>query len=99
MVIISIGLILYLKAELIPMPPEGFLITITKKTDIEFHRAKVVFDILLILVSGTLSLIFFKKLNGVREGTVLAGIFIGKIIGIMEVRFSKQINSLKKFLE
>ena len=40
---------------------------------------KVVFDLTLVCISVILSLLFLGRLDGVREGTVAAAIFVGLI--------------------
>jgi uncharacterized membrane protein YczE len=98
MAIIAIGVILYLRAQLVPMPAEGFTIAIRVLTGKEFYKIKTIFDTSTAVLSSILSLIFLGKLMGVREGTILAAIFIGKIIGLFEKRFGKQINKIENFI-
>lgn len=96
MVIIAIGVILYLRAQLVPMPAEGFSIAIRVLTEKEFYKIKTIFDTSTAVLSSILSFIFLGKLMGVREGTIMAAIFIGKIIGFIEKRFGKQIDNIIK---
>jgi|SRR6056297_555896 len=99
MIFISIGVILYLKANIIPMPPEGLILALNKKTEVEFHRIKITADFVMVITAVVISLIFIKKIIGVREGTILAAFFIGKIIGFIEVKFKNQIIKLEEFLK
>lgn len=96
--IIAMGVILYLKAELVPMPAEGCMIAIRVLFDKEFYKIKMAVDSSFVLLASVLSLIAFHELIGVREGTILAAIFIGKIIGIFEKRFSKQLKAVENFI-
>ncbi|MDP3387036.1 MAG: DUF6198 family protein [Eubacteriales bacterium] len=96
--IIAMGVMLYLKAELVPMPAEGCMIAIRVLLDKEFYKIKMAVDSSFVLLASILSLIAFHELIGVREGTILAAIFIGKIIGIFEKRFGKQLKAVEDFI-
>ena len=48
----------------------------------KFHTCKLGFDITLVLLSVAASFLGLKRLVGVREGTVIAAVFLGPIIGI-----------------
>lgn len=98
MILISIGIILYLRANILPMPPEGFMLAIQVITGKEFHKVKTVVDTCLVLTATALALIFLGGFVGVREGTIIAAVFIGKIMGIIEKIFKKQIDALVRFM-
>jgi uncharacterized membrane protein YczE len=99
MILVAVGIIFYLRAEIIPMPAEGCMIAIQKITKKEFYKIKYSFDVSMVLVSIVLSILFLGGLNGVREGTIIAAIGIGKIIGFMERRFKSQIHRLVRFIQ
>ncbi len=98
MIFIAIGIILYLRANILPMPPEGFMLAIQVITGKEFHKIKTVVDTGLVLTATAFALIFLGGFVGVREGTIIAALFIGKIIGIIEKIFKKQIDALVRFM-
>lgn len=98
MTLISIGIILYLRANILPMPPEGLMLAIQVVTKKEFHKVKTVVDTCLVLTATALALIFLGGFVGVREGTIIAAIFIGKIMGLIEKIFKKQIDALVRFM-
>ncbi|MCL1992663.1 MAG: DUF6198 family protein [Spirochaetes bacterium] len=81
LILIPIGLSLYLEAKLVPMPSEGVLLTIIQKwPDITFSRLKIIFDCVLVASSILLTLIFLGSVQGVREGTVITAILVGKLM-------------------
>ena len=41
------------------------------------------FDVTVTVIAIVLSLIFFHGLNGIREGTVLAALGVGKVLGVV----------------
>lgn len=96
---LAIGLTLYLRADIMPMPAEGFIIALQKNIDKEFYKIKYTVDTLLVLISVVLSFIFLGKLDGVREGTLIAALLIGRTMGFIENKFKKQVTSLVAFIE
>jgi uncharacterized membrane protein YczE len=46
-----------------------------------------------------LSLLFLGGFAGVREGTIIAALGIGKIIGVLEKKFHRQISGIVEFVE
>ncbi len=96
--IISFGLVLYLKAEILPMPPEGFVMTLRGLLGMEFHKLKVIFDISLITLSIAIALSQTGTLSGVREGTILSAFLIGRTMGIYEKLFKSHFQKLDLFL-
>ena len=94
LVLISIGIIFYLTANIIPMPAEGLILSITKVTNIPFGRGKIIFDSTSVTLAALLLIIFIGNIIGLREGTLIAALAVGKLIGF----FSQWIkNPLSKF--
>lgn len=87
LVLIAIGIIFYLAANVIPMPPEGFVLALQRVTKVPFSRVKVLFDVTSVSLAGLLLIFFHGNVIGLREGTVIAALGVGKLIGI----FSKWI--------
>lgn len=82
-VMIGIGIYIYLQANLIPLPAEGVVMALKKKTVFQFHNIKVGFDLTMVIASLVISLLFFQKIHGIGVGTILASIFIGKVVGVV----------------
>lgn len=94
LVLIAVGIIFYLTADLIPMPAEGLILAVNKVTKIPFGKGKIVFDVTSVSLAALLLIIFNGEIVGLREGTLIAAFGVGKLIGI----FSKWIKSpLSKF--
>ena len=83
-VLISIGVALYVDTDLIPMPAEGLALAISKKTGISFPNMKMILDCSFVALGALLSVLFLHKLMGVREGTVLAALLVGKVMGLLQ---------------
>lgn len=86
---VSIGLMFYLAADIVPQPAEGIMLAIGKKTGMELSKIKVMFDCFVVVIAVVISLISFGDIKGVREGTILAAIFIGKMLGILNKKYKK----------
>lgn len=79
-VFIAVGISLYVGAGLVPMAMEGLTLVITQKygKGKSFHDVKVFVDGAVVCVSVVLSFVFLGGLYGVREGTVLAALLVGR---------------------
>ena len=90
-VFLGLGLSLYVQTELIPLPLEGLALAVTEKLGrFPLFAVKRALDISLLLSSAALSLVFLRHLEGVREGTVFAALFTGKLMGIFQKHISLQ---------
>lgn len=82
-VLIGIGVYLYLEAKLVPLPAEGVMMALKEKTIFEFHNIKMGFDVTTVVIAVIISFIFLENISGMREGTIIAAILVGKVIGIL----------------
>lgn len=89
--LVAFGLMLYLAADIVPQPAEGVILAIHRKTGIEFSKMKVLFDSTVVMLAALISVIGLGRLQGVREGTVIAAICIGKILGVLNQKYRKSI--------
>jgi uncharacterized membrane protein YczE len=79
--LVAFGLPLYLDTNLMRMPIEALTYAIVYKLQrSSFHQIKVILDCILVLISVALTLSVLGEVVGVREGTVLSAIFVGKLI-------------------
>jgi len=79
--LIATGIILFIDAKLVSLPPEGLVQAITEiKPPWSFHSVKIVVDSALVAIAILLSLLFLGSIYGVREGTVLSAVLVGKAI-------------------
>lgn len=81
-ILVALGVTLYMGADLMPMPAEGVMLAITQLTGISFHKVKMIFDTAVVIISVAVGLIFAGRILGVREGTVLSALFVGKLVGV-----------------
>ena len=80
-VLIAIGISAYMGVKLINMPMEGLTAAIASKLPkAKFHNVKVVVDCVAVGTGISLSFVFLGGLFGIREGTVISAMAIGKVI-------------------
>lgn len=83
-VLIGIGVFFYIKPNYIPIPSEGVAKTLVQisKGKLQFPNAKVTVDCSLVVIAIALGLVMRGEIAGVREGTVITALFVGKMVGV-----------------
>ena len=94
--LVSAGVMLYLSPQLLAMPGEGLCLAVTKKTGKSMGTVKTFFDCSVVLLSVAASLLYFRGLVGVREGTVISALLVGFVLRLLQQAFQK---SLLRFVE
>ncbi len=92
--VLGFGVYLEVLANVAMLPGESFVRAVTAVCRTEFGTTKVAFDVSMTVMAGVLSLLFFGRLNGVREGTVAAAL----LVGLIARRFSSLLRMLKPAL-
>lgn len=80
--LISIGVFLYLSAKLIPQPMEGLCLAIEKKSGWQYSNIKICSDCTLVAIAALISYIGCGRIVGIREGTVITMVSVGKILDL-----------------
>lgn len=93
-VLIALGVLLYMDVQLVPMPMEGLSSTIAKKINKPFPTMKMAIDCLVVLIGVVLSFVFLGKLDGIREGTIITAILVGKLIAILKKPISPVVQKI-----
>ena len=79
--LIGFGLVLYIDVQLAPMPPEGLVGCLAAKRNKPFPKVKTLFDCASVLVGLILSFAFLGKSIGIREGTIITALLVGRLMG------------------
>ena len=87
LILIAIGILFYLTSNVIPMPSEGLVLAVQRATKVPFSRVKVLFDVTSVSLAGILLIFFYGNVVGLREGTVIAALGVGKLIGVFSKWF------------
>ena len=88
-VILALGIWIQLKGSVAMLPGEAMNRAISKVTGRRYENIKILFDILYIVLSAVICLIFLGKLEGVREGSIIAALAVGSIIKVYNKLFDK----------
>ena len=81
--LIAIGLKMYMAAEIVPQAADGLVSTIARKKGKKTADVKNVFDLCSVGVSAFLSWIFRGKIEGIREGTLICALGVGRVLALL----------------
>lgn len=93
-VLIGFSLVLYIDVKIAPMPAEGLVACIAEKLGKPFSTIKTLFDCTSVLVGAILCFVFLGILTGIREGTVITAMLVGKMTGILRKYLSPLIDKV-----
>lgn len=94
-VIIGTGVYLYIHPNWIPLPFDGLNKAIAQVSGIKFGNVKTMTDVAIVCISITLQCVFLGGISSffsdnvaVREGTVIAAIFVGQVVKVLDAKFT-----------
>jgi uncharacterized protein len=83
LVIVAFGLLLYFTANLPTMPYDSLTHVIANKWKMPFSKAKITSDMLNVIISLAICLLFIQSFGAIGIGTFIAAYGIGKIVGVL----------------
>lgn len=93
-VLVAIGVSCEVAADVLTLAGEGLVQALCIVCTIKFGYMKVIVDVSFVVIAVVLSFAFLHELQGVREGTVAAAIFVG----LLSKLFGKFVNPVcRKF--
>ena len=78
--VLGFGIWIQFKGGVAMLPGEAMNRAISEVTGIKYENIKIFFDVLYIVIAAAICFIFVGKLEGVREGSIIAAVLIGNII-------------------
>ena len=93
-VVLGFGVYMEVLADVVMLPGESFVRAIVQTWNTNFGTTKIIFDSSMAIMAGVLSVLFFGKLNGVREGTIMAALLVGFIARL----FGKYLEFVKPYI-
>ena len=93
-VILGFGVYIEVLADVVMLPGESFVRAIVQTWNREFGSTKVCFDVSMAVIAAVLSFILAHRLDGVREGTVIAAL----LVGFLARQFGKALAFVKPLL-
>lgn len=88
-VVLAFGIWIQYKGGVAMLPGEAMNRAISLTTGKRYENVKIFFDILYILIAGAVCLVFTGKLQGVREGSVIAAVLVGSLIKLYNRIFDR----------
>lgn len=82
-VVLGFGVYLEVLANVAMLPGESFVRAVVTTWNTDFGTTKMIFDVSMTVIAGLLSLVFAHRLEGVREGTVIAAFLVGFIARLL----------------
>jgi uncharacterized membrane protein YczE/DNA-binding MarR family transcriptional regulator len=93
-VTLGLGVFTMLKANFLMLPQDALVKVISVRYNKEYGKVKIVFDSLLTVIAAIGSWVLYQKFIQVGIGTIVAAIFVGKIISGL-----KEFKGLNHFLD
>jgi len=87
--VLGFGIWIQFKGGVAMLPGEAMNRAISEVTGKKYENIKIFFDVLYIIVAAAICFIFIGKLEGVREGSIIAAVLIGNIIKLYNSLYSK----------
>lgn len=92
--VLGFGVYLEVLADVVMLPGESFVRAVVQTWGTNFGTTKILFDSSMTVIAGVLSFVFMGRLNGVREGTILAAL----LVGFMAKLFGKRLEFVKPWI-
>ena len=93
-VILGFGVSLAVIANVIMNSGEAFVKAVSDTSGKEFGNVKIAFDVLCVIISLVLSLIFFDlTIVGTREGTVISALLTGMVVKFFSKRLKEPLDA------
>ncbi|WP_294136077.1 YitT family protein [uncultured Clostridium sp.] len=92
--ITAFGVTFTITANIVPVAPDGLAQVISKKAKIEFGKAKIYFDCVVVALSVGILLINNKGLDGLGIGTVLSALLVGRIVAYINKNLKHKIENI-----
>lgn len=87
--ILAFGIWIQLKGAVAMLPGEAMNRAISMVTGKKYENVKIFFDIFYIAIAATICMVFLGRLEGVREGSIIAAIIVGNIIKLYNCIYRK----------
>ena len=88
-VVLALGIWIQLKGGVAMLPGEAMNRAISEVSGKRYENIKILFDVLYIVAAAVISFITTGKLQGVREGSIIAAVVVGNIIKLYNLIFNK----------
>ena len=87
--VLALGIWIQLKGGVAMLPGEAMNRAISQVSGKRYENIKILFDVLYIVAAAVIGFIATGKLQGVREGSIIAAVVVGNIIKLYNLIFNK----------
>ncbi len=91
--VLGFGIWIQFKGSVAMLPGEAMNRAISEVSGKRYENIKIFFDVLYIVIAAVICFLFIGKLEGVREGSIIAALLIGNIIKLYNRLFESITNS------
>lgn len=92
-VLLGAAVKVYLAPKVMALPAEGLAQAVAQRFKIPFPTAKNVCDITIVTISVILSFAYFGTLYGIREGTIIHAILVGRSVKLADKLFGRKLDN------
>ena len=75
--VLAVGVCGVVMSDFGMLPGEGVAVCIERLTKKDFGTCKIIFDSSMVALALVISLVFLRRVEGVREGTLISAVMIG----------------------
>jgi uncharacterized membrane protein YczE len=87
--LIALGIYFQVIAKVLINSAEGLVYVIAEKTKLKFGNIKILFDSSLVILAIIISLLAFREIRDIREGTIIVALSLGSLVKIYKRLFDK----------
>jgi hypothetical protein len=87
-VVVGLGFSLVVTSRLPLDSNTAFVNALVIRTGKPYHKLKVLTDVIIVALAATVALIFLHRIVGIREGTLVAAVFVGPVAGFFNKRLA-----------
>ena len=87
--LIALGIYFQVIGKVLINSAEGLVKVIAEKTRLKFGNIKILFDSSLVLLGIIISLLAFRQIQDIREGTIIVALALGSLVKVYKRIFDK----------
>ena len=90
----AFGVVFTITANIVPVAPDGLAQAISKRMNIDFGKAKIYFDCVVVILSVLILTLNNKGLDGLGIGTILSALLVGRIVAYINKNLKHKIENI-----
>lgn len=90
-ILTAIGVVIMIRANFVLNPPDGLVNVVSEKVHSSFGKTKIFFDLIMIVSTLALSILFIGNISIIGIGTLVAVILVGNLVNFCNKIFNKYI--------